>query len=167
MMKRIPFLFLLAAAGFLVLAPAVRSGPQEENSPAPDFALADLAGKPLRLADFKGRLLLLNFWATWCPPCRAEIPDFISSYKEFREQGLAIVGISVDQLAPAELKTWVAKAGINYPVALVNEQILSDYRPGDLIPTTILIDRAGRIRYRHVGIMPKALLVRLLKQYAN
>jgi len=166
-MKRILFLLLLAAAGFLALAPAVRSGPQEENSPAADFALTDLAGKAIRLADFKGQLLLLNFWATWCPPCRAEIPDLISSYKEFREQGLAIVGISVDQLAPSELKEWVAKAGINYPVALATEQVLSDYRPGDLIPATILVDRAGRIRYRHVGIMQKALLVRLLKQYAN
>jgi cytochrome c biogenesis protein CcmG/thiol:disulfide interchange protein DsbE len=165
MMKR--RLFLLVAAGCLALAPAVASGPQEENTAAPDFALTDLSGKPLRLADFKGRLLLLNFWATWCPPCRAEIPDFISSYKEYRDQGLAIVGVSVDQLAPAQLKKWVAEAGINYPVAPATEQVLSAYRPGDYIPATILVDRAGRIRYRHVGVMQKDLLVRLFKQFAN
>jgi cytochrome c biogenesis protein CcmG/thiol:disulfide interchange protein DsbE len=164
MKKMLP---LLVAAGFLALASGVVCGPQEENSAAPDFALTDLAGKPLRLADFKGKVLLLNFWATWCPPCRAEIPDFISSYKDYRDKGLAIVGVSVDQLAPARLNEWVAQAGINYPVALATEQVISDYRPGDYIPTTILVDREGRIRYRHVGVMQKALLVRLVEQYSD
>jgi len=158
---------LLIAAGLLVLAPGVASRPQEENSPAPDFALTDLAGRSLRLADFKGRFLVLNFWATWCPPCRAEIPDFISVYKDYGTKGLAIIGVSVDELTKAQLQEWVSKAGINYPVALATEQVVSDYAPGDYIPATILVDSEGRIRYRHVGVMQKALLLKLYKQFSN
>ncbi len=158
---------LLIAAGFLAFAPSAIASAQEENSPAPDFALTDLAGRPLRLADFKGKVLLLNFWATWCPPCRQEIPDFISVYKDNAHKGLAIVGVSLDQLTVSRLKEWVAKAGINYPVALGTEQVLIDYRPGEYIPATIVIDREGRIRYRHVGAMNKEMLLRVFKQYSN
>jgi len=164
MKKTLP---LLLAAGLLVLGPAPALWAQEENAPAPDFSLTDLAGRSLRLADFKGKLLVLNFWATWCPPCRAEIPDLISAHKDYASKGLAIVGVSVDRLTPDRLKEWVAKAGINYPVALANEQIYNDYQPGDYIPATILVDGQGRIRYRHVGVMNKDLLVRLVKQYSQ
>ena len=164
MKKTLP---LLIVAGVLALAPGVTSRPQEENAPAPDFALTDLAGRSLRLADFKGKLLLLNFWATWCPPCRAEIPDFISAYKDYANKGLAIVGVSVDQLTASQLKEWVAKAGINYPVAMANEQIYNDYRPGDYIPTTIVVDSEGHIRFRHTGVMNKDILLRLFKQYSK
>jgi len=164
MKKTLPLLF---AAGILAFAPSVRAHPQEENAAAPDFALTDLAGKPLRLADFKGKLLVLNFWATWCPPCRAEIPDFISVHRDYVDKGLAIVGVSVDQLTTSRLKEWVTKAGINYPVALATREIVADYRPGDYIPATILVDGEGRIRYRHVGVMNKTTLLRLFKEYSK
>lgn len=164
MKKTLP---LFVAAGIIAFALSAFARPQEENAAAPDFSLTDLAGKPLRLADFKGKLLVLNFWATWCPPCRAEIPDFISMHKEYADRGLAIVGVSVDQLTPSRLKEWVTKAGINYPVALASEEIVADYRPGEYIPATILVDGGGRIRYRHVGVMDKATLVRLFKRFSN
>ncbi len=135
-----------------------------ENVPAPDFAIKDLKGKALSLADYKGKVLVLNFWATWCGPCRAEIPDFIEAYKENKPRGLEILGVSVDRMAPEKLLAFVDKAGINYPVALADRTIVEDYEPGDYIPATIVVDRKGIIRHRQVGQLDKAALVNLFNE---
>ncbi len=140
---------------------------EETNSPAPNFSVQDLNGKPITLADYKGKVLILNFWATWCPPCRQEIPDFIEAYRELKGQGLEILGLSVDSIGPPQLSDWIAKAGINYPVALATRDIVRDYEPGDYIPASIVIDRSGRIRFRQTGILDKATLVRLFQEYSN
>jgi peroxiredoxin len=137
------------------------------DTPAPDFAVKDLQGKPITLADYKGKVLIINFWATWCPPCRQEIPGFIESYRELKEKGLEILGLSVDNIGIPMLSDWITKAGINYPVALATREIVRDYEPGDYIPATIVIDRSGRIRYRHTGVMDKATLLRLFQEYSD
>ena len=137
---------------------------QGENVPAPDFAIKDLQGKALSLAAYKSKVLVLNFWATWCGPCRAEIPDFIEAYKENKSRGLEILGISVDHMTPETLLAFVDRAGINYPVALADRKIVEDYEPGDYIPATIVVDGKGVIRFRHVGRLEKAALVKLFNE---
>ena len=134
---------------------------QGENVPAPDFAIRDLKGTDLTLADYKGKVLILNFWATWCGPCRAEIPDFIEAYKENKARGLEIIGVSVDRMTADKLLAFVEKAGINYPVALADRSIVGAYEPGEYIPATIVVDKKGVIRFRHVGQLEKADLVKL------
>jgi peroxiredoxin len=140
---------------------------QTEDVPAPDFVLKDIQGKDLRLADYKGKVLILNFWATWCPPCRAEIPDFVEAYAANKNKGLEILGLSVDRMTADNLLPFVNKVKINYPVALADERILKDYEPGNYIPATIVIDKKGIIRHRHVGQMDKDTVVRLFNQYIN
>jgi peroxiredoxin len=154
-------IFFLLAAGTLVLRA------QSENVPAPDFVLKDLQGKDLKLADYKGKVLVLNFWATWCPPCRAEIPDFVEVYAANKDKGLEILGFSVDRMTADNLLPFVSKAKINYPVALADARIVQDYEPGDYIPATIIIDKKGILRHRHVGLMDKSTLVQLFNQYNN
>ena len=162
MMKKITTvalaLAILLALGLPVLAV------QGENVPAPNFAIKDLQGKAFSLAAYKGKVLVLNFWATWCGPCRAEIPDFIEAYKENKSRGLEILGISVDRMTPETLLAFVDKAGINYPIALADRKIVEDYEPGDYIPATIVIDGKGVIRLRHVGRIKKAALIKLFNE---
>jgi peroxiredoxin len=158
--KLTPAIILAIMIALAVPARAV----QGENVPAPDFAIKDLKGAGLTLADYKGKVLVLNFWATWCGPCRAEIPDFIEAYKENRSRGLEIVGVSVDRLDPGKLLAFVERAGINYPVALADRSIVEAYEPGDYIPATIVVDKKGVIRFRHVGQLEKADLVKLFNE---
>ncbi len=164
-MKKELLIFVLA--GCLLAAGASCLRGQEENTPAPPFTLKDLQGNTLDLAAYKGKVLVLNFWATWCPPCRAEIPDFIAASTEFRARGLEIIGVSVDQMSAAKLREWVSSVGINYPVAIADGKIVGDYRPGEYIPATIVIDKKGRIRYRHTGAMEKAMLLELFERYSR
>jgi len=138
---------------------------QTEATPAPDFTVTDLQGKSLSLASYKGKILVLNFWATWCPPCRREIPDFIEVYREYRDKGMEILGVSVDETTAEALLEWTKRTGINYPIALATPEIVRDYEPGDYIPATIIVDGNGQIRYRQSSLMDKETLIRLFRQY--
>src|SRR5512143_705703 len=135
----------LAAAVVACARPAEQTAPAV---PAPDFSVRDLQGNTLTLADFKGKVLVINFWATWCPPCRREIPDFIEAYKELKGEGLEILGVSVDEATAPALLDWTRKQGINYPIALATPEMVTAYEPGDFIPATIIVDRKGNIRFR-------------------
>ncbi len=163
-MRRLPVILMVLAAGLSAVCHSA-SRSQEETTPAPDFSLKDIRGRSLALGDFKGKVLVLNFWATWCPPCRQEIPDFIEAYKSLKGQGLEIVGLSVDRLTPDKLGAWAEEVGINYPVALATPEIVASYEPGDYIPATIIVDGKGRIRFRNVGPLDKDTLTRLFKEF--
>jgi len=152
--------FVLALAGISLMCGAQGAAPQ-----APAFELYDTKGQALSLDQFKGQVLVLNFWATWCPPCRAEIPDFASVYDEYKDKGLAMIGVSLDNMTEEDLGPYIEELAITYPVALGTEKMVDDYKPGRYIPATIVIDKKGRIRTRHTGVMGREILERLVLEY--
>jgi peroxiredoxin len=118
---------------------------------APAWELKDIKGNTVKLSDFKGKVVIVDFWATWCPPCRAEIPHFVKLQDKYAKQGLVIVGISVDE-GGAEVVSSFAKANkINYPIALGNQDVAEQYGATDGIPTTFVIDRKGNVIAKHLG----------------
>jgi len=144
---------------FFSCAKAEKLGNSDENYPlAPQFSLEDLKGNTIALSDLEGKVIFLNFWATWCSPCRVEIPDFVESYKENKDKGLEILGVSVDRAGTKSLLGFVEEFKINYPVALATPKIVNDYQPGRFIPVTIIIDKKGKIRHKHIGPMDKKTL---------
>lgn len=124
--------------------------------PAPAWELKDLAGNTIRSADLKGKVVILDFWATWCPPCRAEIPGFIELQKEYQGKPVAIIGFSVDEGGADVVKSFGEKQGINYPIVLADEKTQKAFGDIEAIPTTFVIDTAGRIVNKHVGFTEKS-----------
>ncbi len=164
-MKALRLATITAAALMLIgtsFVPATSA--QDDYASAPNFKLTDLNGQKISLADYKGKVLILNFWATWCPPCRAEIPDFVEAYAEQKANGLEILGISLDTKGKETVVSFVDKYKINYPVVLesrqATEKIINDYEPGQYIPATIIIDKLGRIRHKEVGVIDKETLLK-------
>jgi peroxiredoxin len=133
-----------------------------EDLQAPSFTLKDIHGKSVNLDDHRGNVILLDFWATWCPPCRKSIPELVNLQREYESQGLVVLGISLDeypQVGDRDLKSFVTKNGINYRIIRYTRKLLSDYF-GDgqiAIPTMFVIDRKGVIRDKLIGFRPGAL----------
>ncbi len=119
--------------------------------PAPAWKLKDVDGKEVTSEQFKGKVVVVDFWATWCGPCRAEIPGYVELQKKYGPEGLVIVGVSLDQAGPAVVKPFAAKMAINYPIAMGDEEIQKAFGGIEALPTTFLIDRDGQIRDRKIG----------------
>lgn len=122
-----------------------------------DFTVKDMNGATVKLSSFKGKVILLDFWATWCPPCKAEIPGFVELQDAYREKGLQVLGVSVDD-TPDKLKPFATEFKMNYPVlvGLERDDLQDAYGPMWGIPTTYLIARDGRICRKNSGIVGKA-----------
>jgi peroxiredoxin len=118
---------------------------------APDFTLTDLQGHSVKLSDLRGKAVVLNFWATWCPPCKEEIPWFVELQKRYGSQGLQIVGVSMDDGDQKDVEKFAAENAINYPVLLGKETVASQYGGIDYLPTTFYIDRDGVVMDRVFG----------------
>jgi thiol-disulfide isomerase/thioredoxin len=123
---------------------------------APDFKLKDFSGKELSLADSRGKVILLNFWATWCGPCRAEIPTLIKLQERYKDQ-LQIIGLVVDEDEEDPVRQVVAAEGINYPVAMAPTDVRIQYGGITALPSVFVIDREGRVVQKHVGLFNPAL----------
>jgi thiol-disulfide isomerase/thioredoxin len=129
-----------------------------EPTEAPAFSVRDLDGKLLRLSDYRGHPVVLDFWATWCRPCRASIPHLDTLQQRYREQGLVVVGLSVDDGGPDQVRRFTNYLGVRFRVGLADQRVLDRYGPIRAIPTTFFIDREGRVVRRVVGyIDPETL----------
>jgi thiol-disulfide isomerase/thioredoxin len=128
-----------------------------------DFTMKDLSGKPVSLASYKGKVILLNFWATWCGPCKAEIPGFVELQERYKND-LVVVGYSVDDEAP-KAKAFADEYKINYPILLGEgrEDVQDAYGPIWGIPASFIISRDGKVCKKHLGIAPKAVFEREIK----
>ena len=160
-------------AGTLVTLWLCGCGSQEDQSrltsrAAPDFALKDLNGSICRLADHRGKVVLLNFFATWCGPCHQEITDLIRLHERFKDKGLEIIGVSLDQEGEAVLRPLIKQYRISYPIVLGTREMVLDYGGIKGIPTTFLIDYNGIISSHFVGLQPGYVMEesvrKLLKQ---
>ncbi len=134
--------------------PSSRAG--ESRRTAPDFSLRDATGRAVSLSDYRGRVVLLNFWATWCPPCKIEIPWFVQFQNEYQASGLTVLGVSMDEDGWKAVRPFLAARNINYPILLGNEEVGRLYGGIDSLPTTLLIGRDGRTEFYHAGLIPRA-----------
>jgi len=157
---------LCALALPLVSAVSARAEALPVVGPAPAWSLKSLDGKSIGLAELKGKVVVVDFWATWCPPCVHEIPGYIALQKKYADRGLVIVGLSVDQKGASVVEAFAKAKGVNYPLALATPEIVEAFGGVEGIPTTFLIDRDGKIRHTKVGSMEtddyEKLLVPLL-----
>jgi cytochrome c biogenesis protein CcmG/thiol:disulfide interchange protein DsbE len=115
-----------------------------------DFVLKDMNNTTVRMADYKGKVVLLNFWATWCGPCKVEIPSFVELYDRYRDQGLVIAGVSIDD-APDTLRAFAKEWRMQYPILLMQSDVEDSYGPFYGIPTSFVIARDGTICTKHIG----------------
>ena len=119
---------------------------------APDFTLEDASGKPVTLSEFRGKVVLLSFWATWCAPCRIEIPWFNELQKAYGDRDFVVLGVSLDEDGWKSVKPYLNQNRVSYPVMIGNNDIARLYGGLNALPTTLIIDKSGRIAVTHVGL---------------
>lgn len=127
---------------------AAASPPLPEHLPS--FTITDLSGQQISPATLKGKVALIDFWATWCPPCRKEIPHFNQLYARYREQGLIVIGLALDDKA-VEVRTFMRQMPIDYPVALASSELQKQFGGIEVYPTAFLFDREGRVTKKYLG----------------
>ena len=133
-----------------VNAASVKS--EKDRKAAPDFALKDANGKIVHLSDYLGKVVLLDFWATWCGPCKIEIPWFMDIERRNKDRGFEVLGVAMDDDGWEAVKPFAKQLGINYRLVMGNDQTATMYGGVDALPTTFLIDRSGRIAKTHIGL---------------
>jgi peroxiredoxin len=129
--------------------------PESARTLAPDFTLRDAAGNELTLSSLKGKVVLLNFWATWCHGCQVEIPWFIEFEKKYGERGLVVVGVSLDSDGWKSVRPWLKEKKVNYPIVIGNDNLAKEYGL-ESMPLTVLIDREGKIADSHSGMVSQS-----------
>jgi len=147
---------------FLVLL-ALPTWSEGRQDKAPGFSLKTHEGKTVDLAKLKGKVVVVNFWATWCGPCRQEIPGFIEAYKTYKPKGVEIVGISLDEGGWDVVQPYVTRASISYPVVIGDQALTEAYGGITAIPTTFIINKEGRIAGKHVGYLSREQLEKQIK----
>lgn len=173
-MKRNPLiLFFVAAIIAVMLFAGIRMARDKRaNGPAngqlignlaPDFELPTLDGKTLKLSDLHGKAVLLNFWATYCGPCKVEMPWFVELQKEYGPQGLQIVGVANDDAGPAEIAKFAKEMGINYPI-LIGKDSVSDSYKISVLPTSFFVNRDGTLIGREFGLQSRSVFVDHIKK---
>lgn len=125
----------------------------KNGEPAPPFLVQDIDGKTISTAAWQGKVVLVNFWATWCPPCRAEIPILIELSKKYPDK-LLVIGVSMDDGPAEEVKDFAVAAGINYPIVMGSRELAYEYGGVPALPTSFLVNEEGRVVQKHVGLFP-------------
>jgi cytochrome c biogenesis protein CcmG/thiol:disulfide interchange protein DsbE len=151
----------------LLVLTLIATGPaiSQSRSKAPNFSLKTADGRTVELAKQKGKLVIVNFWATWCGPCKAEIPGFLEVYEKYRSRGLEIVGISLDQGGWGKVKPFVDRFRMTYPVVIGDGALADAYGGIEAIPPTFIVDKKGNIVKRHVGYLSKSEFEKLVAAY--
>ena len=144
MSKIILFIALLTALPIAVVA---------QDQPAPEVVLKNLSGRGVRLDSYKGKVVLLNFWATWCPPCRAEMPDLVKWQRQFQNKGLQVVGITYPPTRVRDVRQFTRRIKVNYPILLGSKDTKVLFDSSDTMPVTIILDRNGMVKDRIEGII--------------
>lgn len=156
---------LLAAAITIALGLAACSSstsvraevkPVDKRNAAPEFTLKDTDGRTVKLSDYKGKVVLLNFWATWCGPCKIEIPWFMDFEQQYKDQGFSVLGVAMDDDGWQVVRPFLAEHKVNYRVMVGDEVTAQLYQGLDSLPTTFVLDREGRIAQTHVGLISKS-----------
>lgn len=161
--RKILALGVLGIAGLLASCSdpsvhAANAGRQEthnDRKPAPDFTLKDANGTSVKLSDYRGKVVLLNFWATWCGPCAMEIPWFEEFEQQYKAQGFEVLGVSMDEDGWKAIKPYLAEHKVNYRVLLGDDSVTQLYGGVESLPTSFMIDRTGKVAYVHVGLAGK------------
>ena len=150
---------------------ARRSGPspaaRAKSGPAPDFTLESLDGTSMRLSDLRGKAVLLNFWATWCGPCKIEMPWFVDMQNRYGAQGLQIVGVAMDDSSKEDIAKFAKEMGVNYPVLLGKEAVGDAYGGVPALPESFFIGRDGKIVDKIIGLKGKAEIEDSIKKALN
>lgn len=141
------------------------AGQTERYVSAPDFALKNLEGEIVRLSDYEGKVVFLNFWATWCPPCRAEIPYFIELVEQYGDDGFEVIGVALDPSDFSRVQTFVDQQGINYTILYDTQGVSNMYGGIQGIPTTFVISRDGKVVEQIVGSRPKNVFESYVKKW--
>ena len=147
--------FLLASCSRPSSLPTGELKSEGQRKPAPNFSLKDADGNAVNLSDYRGKVVLVNFWATWCGPCEAEIPWFIEFEKKYKDQGFAVLGVSMDDDGWKSVRPYVASHKINYRIVIGSELVSQQFGEIDSLPTSFVLDRAGRIASNHIGLVDK------------
>jgi len=145
----------VVVCGLVSCNPKADSAASISTNDAADFTLKDLNGNDFSLSSTKGKVVILDFWATWCPPCRMEIPHFQALHKQYGDKGLVIVGVALDQGGVRDVKPFVKSNGVTYPIVIGNQKVVESYGGVRGIPTTFVIDRKGQIVTKVVGYRDK------------
>lgn len=156
------------SGGFDASAAASPAGAADERQlqDAPDFTLNDMSGAPFTLSEHKGKVIVLNIWATWCPPCRKEIPDFVEMQEELRDDNVLFVGVSLDNEGWEVVRPFAKDYNINYPLVVDNGAVYSRYGPFRGIPTTFIINKEGKVEYVAPGMVTKSMIQPILQELA-
>jgi thiol-disulfide isomerase/thioredoxin len=142
---------------------AAADAESSERPAAPAFSYTSLEGQPIRLAELEGKVVLVNFWATWCGPCRMEIPELTELHRSYKDQGLVVLGLSLDGAPESYVRTEAKRMGADYPIVLLGEAGGTEWGGIMAIPTSFLIDRRGRVVHALQGYTPIERLADLIR----
>jgi thiol-disulfide isomerase/thioredoxin len=169
-MKILKTLFIMIVGAlfiYLLVNPRTDTTVGNGRAAAPDFTLMSLDGRPVKLSDYRGKVVVINFWATWCPPCRAEIPDLVAAQQHYRDRGVEILGIALDDEGREVVEPFVRDNGITYPVLIGDEAIMSLYGGISSIPTTFFLNRDGSIQRHYDRMLSRLEIDSALEEILN
>jgi peroxiredoxin len=147
--------FAVALVAMCLFLACHTTRPPQLGQPAPDFTLTDSTGSPIKLSAYKGKVVLLDFWATWCHGCKVEIPWYVEFQNKYRDDGLTAIGVSMDDDGWKSVKPFLKEHQLSYPVVIGNQDLANRYGGLTSLPMTLLIDRSGKIAESHAGVVDK------------